>query len=374
VAALVGVNSLWAAVAERFRTGPSRRVWLAAAGLALATFALQWPLGGDPWGAVAATEAGGAEAPGTIRALLVPGQLTLRELHAGEGTAASLRYFLARTLGALPVAHLGERGAPAAGPGETARAGGVPGRGSHTLVVWPESAVMEPLNRGRALVDLSAAGALADADFLVGSDVEEPGRLANALFLVTGGRFDFTRYDKRHLVPFGEYVPPEFRWAFGRKVTTGDRDYTPGTQPPAVAWRSPAPGGATLGLAICFESILPGHALDAVQAGAEVLVVAANDAWLPRYAVDQHILLSALRGREVGREVLFVSNGGPALRLVSGQARARSESAPLPVSAVRRTGQTPWVRWGDWGLVAGAAALVGIGLIWRADRKRRKRI
>jgi apolipoprotein N-acyltransferase len=129
-----------------------------------------------------------------------------------------------------------------------------------------------------------------------------------------------------------------------------------------------------LGLAICFESILPGHALDAVQAGAEVLVVAANDAWLPRYAVDQHILLSALRGREVGREVLFVSNGGPALRLVSGQARARSESAPLPVSAVRRTGQTPWVRWGDWGLVAGAAALVGIGLMWRADRKRKKRI
>jgi apolipoprotein N-acyltransferase len=370
VAALVGVNTLWATLAERIRTRPSPRAWFAATLLAAVTLGLQWPLNSDPWSESASAESRGSESPGTIRTLLVPGQLTLREMHAGEGTPASLRYYLARTLSAFPEPRSGAPGAAASGPRGTGSGWGTSGQTARTLVVWPESAVMEPLNRGHALVDLSAIGTVTDADFLVGSDADEPGRLTNALFLVTGGQFDFTRYDKRHLVPFGEYVPAEFRWAFGRKVTTGDRDYSPGIQPPAVVWGSPAQGGATVGLAICFESILPRHASDAVLAGADLLVVAANDAWLPRYAVDQHIQLSALRGREVGRDVLFVSNGGPALHIVAGHTRARSENAPLFVNPVRRTQLTPWVQWGDWGLLGVAGAGVALGLLGREIRRR----
>lgn len=348
VAALAGVSAAWASLGKRLLTRPSRRAWAAAALLAAATAGLNWPLNGDPWSDGGA--GGASPAPGGVHTLLVPGQLTLREMHASEGSPASLQYYLVHTLAAFAEPH----------------AAPVP----RTLVVWPESAALQPLDRGHALVELSDLGTVLDADFLVGSDANDPGRPTNSLFLVTGGRFDFTRYDKLHLVPFGEYVPAGFRRLFGRKVTEGDQDYRPGTQPPILVWGSPHTGGATLGLAICFESIFPRHANDAVSSGAEVLVVAANDAWLPRYAVEQHIQLSALRGREVGRDVLFVSNGGPALRIAAGHVQARSDLAPLFVTALRHTRRTPWVRWGHWSLLGAAGAVLALAAVRRKARRR----
>ena len=400
-AAVAGVGTAWASLAQLLLARPSRRAWAAAALLAAATAGLNWPLNGDPWSGGATAGAGAIAAPGELHALLVPGQLTLRGMHASEGTAASLQYYLTRTLtafaepdagplakassrpsrtGQVPFARRGSAsggphgsafGGPrtSARPARPARPAARPadpnGASPRTLVIWPESAALQPLDRGHSLVELSQLGSVLDADFLVGSDANDPGRPTNSLFLVTGDRFDFMRYDKRHLVPFGEYVPAGFRWLFGPKVTAGDQDYSPGTQPPVLVWRSPREGGATLGLAICFESILPRHAADAVRSGAEVLVVAANDAWLPRYAVEQHIQLSALQGREVGRDVLFVSNGGPALHIAAGHVQARSEVAPLFVTALRHARLTPWVRWGQWSLLGAAGAVLALGAVRR---------
>ncbi len=417
VALLGGVNSAWAAWAVRWRAeyamappgasaevpaqAPARSAAGASAGsaagrlsrrhsvataaagvlLGIGTLALLTPWRGALW-ARASDSQGQMREMREMRALLVPGQLSLRELRAGEGSAASLRFYLARTLSALPLP-----GARSANPAPGAAAGNpnpnvapdrnpapldAPSAGAReTLVIWPESAAMEPLTRGRTLADLSRLGTLLDADFLLGADAEDPGRVTNALFLVTGGRFDFTRYEKRHLVPFGEYVPAGFGWAFGRKITAGEQDYAAGTQPAALDWR-----GTRLGVAVCFESILPGHVRDAVRAGAEVLVVAANEAWLPAYAQAQHVQLTALRAREVGREALFVSNGGPTVHLAQGSARAQvgPEGPPLAVRARRERGWTPWTRWGPWGDGVCWVALLLAGAPWYRLRGTRSTI
>ncbi|HEX7927850.1 MAG TPA: apolipoprotein N-acyltransferase, partial [bacterium] len=210
-------------------------------------------------------------------------------------------------------------------------------------VIWPESAAGFDVSRGKALVELHEVANLVDSDILFGSDIREQGKDYNALYLVTGATFDFQRYEKRNLVPFGEYVPTLFRPLFGRKATAGDEDYSAGERPPVLTWR-----GRFLGVAICFESILPHHIATAVREGAQVLVVIANDIWLTPPAYTHHLRLTALRALEAGRDALFVSNGGYTALLSGGRAveMVSAGQAPLRVEARLESRVTPWVRWG----------------------------
>jgi apolipoprotein N-acyltransferase len=343
VAAMGATGAIWGGLAVRLRRGRSPGTMGSIVAMGALTLALLLPWQGpDPFSRSPETR--------TLNAVLVSGQIGLRELWAGEGTPASLRYYLERTLRAL-----GESGAPVTETRTIPRQ-----RQGPVLAIWPESAVMQPLSQGKSLPDLSRLASLLDVDFLLGADAHDPGRLTNSLYLVFGGRFDFVRYDKRHLVPFGEFVPAEFRWAFGRKVTAVDLEYSSGAQPPVFDWR-----GIPVGIAICFESILPLHMQDAVLAGAQVLVVAANEAWLPPYARAQHIQLTALRAREAGRDALFVSNGGDTLHLRAGAVVSRlgPEEQALRVKPELRREMTPWVRWGGWGYGMLCISVVGLTLL-----------
>lgn len=374
------VNACWAwgfqAVLPAGRGGkgggaraPGRGLAMALlAALSIVTVTLAWPLAaGDP-------------PPGARRmtAMLVPGGFSIAQLNATETSESSggfvnntARYYLASTLAGFD---RGGRTAPAAVP--AAAPGRGPGAGAgEVLVIWPESSAQGQIEKGKTLAGLSQLGGLFQADFLLGSNPREGGRDFNSLYLVGGGKAGFQRYDKRRLVPFGEFVPPGFQWMFGKKVTAGEQDYAAGTLPPVLPWR-----GVRLGLAICFESVLPSHLRAAVLAGAETVIAVANDAWLTPGAALHHLRLTALRGLEAGRDVVFVSNGGwSALlrdgRVVSGlgfsspgvsspgvSSRAASGQAFFAYP-VLRDGLTPWILWGDWLLAALLAAWVGAGAL-----------
>ncbi|MEE8394863.1 MAG: apolipoprotein N-acyltransferase [bacterium] len=311
--AIAAVNAGWAWAAEGFGKA-GWRGWARGVGMAVGTLALSAGWSG-PWGA-------GPGEPG-FSALLVTGDLPVGDSQ-GAAKGAKLRYYLARSL-----ANLEEAG----GSGER----------SDRLVVWPEAALGGELQSGRLPGEISAVAGLMGADFLLGSDTREGGRGYNSAYLVTSGRAANGRYDKRLLVPFGEYVPKGFRWLFGKKVTWGEEDYRAGTAPPVLPWKS-----HRLGVAICFESLVPGHLRRAVLGGAGVMLVLANDQWLTAPARMQHLRLSALRGLAVGREVLFVANGGWSAHLRGGRARAmaRWDDPPIWVRPQLRADLTPWVRWG----------------------------
>ncbi len=249
------------------------------------------------------------------------------------------------------------------------------------LIVWPETAAPTYLNLQPA--DRHRVELLADdvrVPLLVGypEAVYQPGgdvAFYNTLGLIEPGHGIVARYSKRHLVPFGEAIPGSTRFPFLRSIDLGQGNFWPGRE---VTVFSPSTNGwiASSGL-ICFESIFPGLARDAVRAGAALLVVATNDEWFGRTAApEQHAWMAALRAIETGCGVARCANTGltwivDPLGRVS--ARLPAHRADVLTGDVARLPPTPYVRAGDWpvALCAGLVALyVVLALRHRAAARR----
>ncbi|HUG10963.1 MAG TPA: apolipoprotein N-acyltransferase, partial [Opitutaceae bacterium] len=118
------------------------------------------------------------------------------------------------------------------------------------------------------------------------------------------------RYVKRHLVPFGEYVPirPVFGWL--EKFVPIGGDFVRGTSP-APLTISTGKGPRSAGILICYEDVFPNLARSATRAGAEVLVNVTNNAWYGEGAAAyQHAAHSVLRAAENRRPIVRCGNGG----------------------------------------------------------------
>lgn len=213
-------------------------------------------------------------------------------------------------------------------------------------------------------------------------------RWRNGVFVVTpeaGLAAEF--YSKRHLVPFGEYVPlrPVLGWL--EKVAPVGGDFSAGETASPLA--TPGAAGTRIGPLICYEDIFPALARESAKAGADVLVVNTNNGWFGEGAMAyQHAAHSVLRAVETRRPVLRAGNAGwsgwidecGGIRAVLTKDRAtgavRTEPAERgeePGTVYFRGGatlqvtrdaryvgvQTLYVRWGDWFVAASAALVLG---------------
>jgi apolipoprotein N-acyltransferase len=186
------------------------------------------------------------------------------------------------------------------------------------LILWPEASTpwaVKGDDNTRAFVESLARRA--HAPLLIGSiAIEHSGepdeQWFNGAFAVdpiTG--LQTTYYAKRHLVPFGEYVPlrPVLGW-LKKFVEVSDGDFTPGrdSSPLIVELGGTA---VTLGPLICYEDIFPDLARASARVGSDVLVVLTNDAWYGESgAAAQHAAHSVLRAVETRRPVLRDGNDG----------------------------------------------------------------
>ncbi len=163
------------------------------------------------------------------------------------------------------------------------------------------------------------------------------------------------RYDKHHLVPFGEFVPPMFRWFTDlMNIPLGDFQRGPLAQVP-WSW-----GGQRLAANICYEDLF-GEELAAgfrdPATAPTVLVNLSNIAWFgDTVAIDQHLQISRLRAMELGRPMLRATNTGATAvvdhRGVVTAQLPRLERARLEAVVQGRDGLTPFARWaGTWGLM-----------------------
>ena len=187
------------------------------------------------------------------------------------------------------------------------------------LIVWPEATTPWAV-RGdeRTRAWIQSLDARARVPLLLGSiAIERPDQRGeawyNAMLVVTpDGGVQPAYYAKRHLVPFGEYVPlrPLLGWLLSKTVAIGPDDFGRGRF--AAPLLVPLPQGPlAVGPLICFEDGFPGLARDDVRAGAECLFVATNNAWYGEGgAAPQHAAHSVLRAVETRRPVLRCSNGG----------------------------------------------------------------
>jgi len=134
----------------------------------------------------------------------------------------------------------------------------------------------------------------------------------NGAFLVDPLRgLESRGYAKRHLVPFGEYVPLRSLLGWLHRFTdVGEGDFKAGTEPSPITINLAA-SSFTVGPLICYEDVFPKMARDSALAGADVLAVVTNDAWYGEGAAAyQHAAHAVLRAVETRRPVLRCGNGG----------------------------------------------------------------
>jgi len=186
-------------------------------------------------------------------------------------------------------------------------------QGRPALVVWPESATpfffqSEQAYRTRVADILREPGG---AYLLLGSPSwkeSSGGRLSyhNSAFLIGPGAEMAGRYDKQHLVPYGEYVPFARFFPFIQKMVEGIGDFSPGE--PGSLIRLP---NCPFGVPICYEIIFPDLVRRFSAAGAKFLVNITNDAWFGQTSAPYQLLaIAALRAVESRRYVARCANTG----------------------------------------------------------------
>ncbi len=178
------------------------------------------------------------------------------------------------------------------------------------LVVWPESSTPfffeeEPAGRAAILDVAKETGTW----LLLGSDQLErgaPPRYYNAAFLVGPDGRQAGVYRKMHLVPFGEYVPLRRLLFFASPLVEGVGDFAEGTEVTRLAL-----DGHAITSVICYESVFPYLAREAVHEGSQLLTVLTNDAWYGwSSAPHQHYEQGRLRAIEFGRYFVRAANTG----------------------------------------------------------------
>ncbi len=190
------------------------------------------------------------------------------------------------------------------------------------LIFWPEAAVTVPLSDNRPLAapmvhaerDATTAQ-VSDRDILLTGGIairSRDGRnvssAANSVFVLgENGRF-VGRYDKAHLVPYGEYLPMRpILSAIGlSRLAPGDSDFDAGPGPSSLALPE---GWGKAGFQVCYEIIFSGNVVDRANRP-DFLFNPSNDAWFGRWGPPQHLAQARMRAAEEGIPVIRSTPNG----------------------------------------------------------------
>ena len=184
------------------------------------------------------------------------------------------------------------------------------------LTFWPEAAVTNPLADDRALARpytaferMRATRTLGTGDILLtgglafaSSDGRTVDKAANSVFAFAPGGFPLGRYDKAHLVPYGEYLPMRpLLSAIGlSRLAPGDLDFAAGPGPRTIGLPF---GWGKAGFQLCYEIIFSGEVVDRANRP-DFLFNPSNDAWFGRWGPPQHLAQARLRATEEGIPVI----------------------------------------------------------------------
>ena len=184
------------------------------------------------------------------------------------------------------------------------------------LLFWPEAAVTEPLEDARTSEHQAfaqfertrAASLLRGGDMLLtgglslkSMDGRSVSAAANSVFMIDSSGQVIGRYDKAHLVPYGEYLPMRpLLSAIGlSRLAPGNVDFTPGPGPQTLA----TPGFGKVGFQLCYEIIFSGEVVDRANRP-DFIFNPSNDAWFGRWGPPQHLAQARLRAAEEGLPVI----------------------------------------------------------------------
>ncbi len=250
--------------------------------------------------------------------------------------------------------------------------------GKADLVVLPESVLPLPLSR----LPEPTVGALTDvpgrdgAALIFGIFIEQPaGHYYNSAVGLAPGTGIPQRYRKRHLVPFGEFIPWGFRWFVDlMKMPIGDQQRGDAYQPPLRL------AGQRIAVNICYEDLFGAEIRqfwrDPAQAPT-LLLNLSNLGWFnDSLALPQHLQISRLRALETGRPMLRATNTG-ATAIIDARGNVVAQLPYLTRGVLNGSiqghgGDTPYLRFGDAPALVLIVLMLGAGLVaeLRARRSR----
>ena len=230
------------------------------------------------------------------------------------------------------------------------------------FVAWPETSLWEPMPSRRMEEGMASFAEEIGVPVFAGGtlmgDGGDDGLVRNALWLFSAGGAS-EPYAKRHLVPFGEFVPLDEHFKFLRRFAPAGVTCTPGGGPVLFDV-----AGAKVSPLICFEDTDAPTARSAAR-GADLLLSASNDAWFEGSCESaQHHREAALRAVETGLPLLRVSNKGE-IGVVSPSGETTPDGGQLLVHSVPLPDRgsvppPPYARLGDFAFGWPCALLLAV--------------
>jgi apolipoprotein N-acyltransferase len=240
------------------------------------------------------------------------------------------------------------------------------------LVVWPESPA--PFDQtdprfDKALVKIANA---VQAPLVVGGigwdhdDTTQGWRFYNSALIADAGGQMIGRYDKIHLVPFGEYIPFQNLLTFAHKLTGRVSTFTRGSVRKTFLLDTQNGGSHRYGVFICYEAVFADEVRNFARLGAEVLVNISDDGWYGDTSAPwQHLNMARMRAVENRRWILRDTNTGiTAVIDPYGRVRQsipRHQTDALPAEFAFRSGITFYTAHGD--VFAWLCVLLSLGVV-----------
>jgi apolipoprotein N-acyltransferase len=241
------------------------------------------------------------------------------------------------------------------------------------LVIWPESPMNFAYTEDLEFREFASSFTRGAKSSLLFNSLEPAagnGAYNSAIMVDPQGHL-VARYDKIHLLPFGEYVPIP-RWIPGaRFIPAMVGDFTPGTSFPLMPV-----GGARAAVFICFESAFPSVSREFTKEGADFLINISNDGYLGPTAVRrQHLANAVFRAVENENAVVRVTNTGISALITPGG--SVHEATADFTAAVREwlvpggpKAKTVYTRFGDWfALTCAALTMMVLALSFRVRKR-----
>jgi len=244
-----------------------------------------------------------------------------------------------------------------------------------SLIVWPETAV--PFNfqdENDLHRQLRALPEKTKNWFIFGSmsyvKRNQSADYFNSAYLLSPRGVILGKYDKVHLVPYGEYVPFRELFPFVNGLTAGIGDFTEGKgfSPLNINERK-------IGVLICYEGILPEAARAYKNAGSELLVNITNDAWFGTTSAPyQHLSMAAFRAVETRQYLVRAANTGisaivdPTGRIVADTKLFKKDAIHGIIRFIALP--TFYAKYGDWPVGASFLCLVVL-FVWSLTRRKR---
>lgn len=237
------------------------------------------------------------------------------------------------------------------------------------VIVWPESPSPFRLDEGSFRDPVAALARQSQSWLLVGSigvgngstSSQPRSEVFNSAGLFNPAGDLAARYDKVHLVPFGEYVPFREVLPFMNMLTEQIGDFSRGH-----SWEPLPAGEQRLGVSICYESVFPDEVRQSVRQGANLLVNVTNDGWYgDSGAWKQHLQMTQMRAIENQRWELVATNTGktvsvdPYGRIVAATGRQVRTALSAPYALL--SGITFYTQHGDW--FAYLCAIISVGAV-----------